>query len=304
LKSPTAQAGTTQVGLASSSKNGSAVLPLRNNPALAYALSGLLVVLLLVSAVAGLLYGSSGLYASYPADLAGLVGQDVVALAVILPLLALSTWLTSRGSLPGLLLWAGALFWVAYYYFFYVVGGFNVLFLVYIAMVSASLYALLSLLLSIEPDAFKARFDASVPARLIGGFTITVALVFTLMWGGMVLTSLADGTRPPEVNREVIIIDFTVMLPLLLFGGLRLWRRAPWGYVLGGLLLVKTALSGLTLAFTTFLGAWWAGSVDPFQAFLFVLFVLMMAGALALLVPYMHSITAGKGTKDQRANAH
>jgi hypothetical protein len=198
------------------------VLPLRNNPALAYALSGLLVVLLLVSAVAGLLYGSSGLYASYPADLAGLVGQDVVALAVILPLLALSTWLTSRGSLPGLLLWAGALFWVAYYYFFYVVGGFNVLFLVYIAMVSASLYALLSLLLSIEPDAFKARFDASVPARLIGGFTITVALVFTLMWGGMVLTSLADGTRPPEVNREVIIIDFTVMLPLLLFGGLRL----------------------------------------------------------------------------------
>ena len=280
------------------------MLPLRNNPALAYALSGLLVVLLLVSAVAGLLYGSSGLYASYPANLAGLVGQDVVALAVILPLLALSTWLTSRGSLPGLLLWAGALFWVAYYYFFYVVGGFNVLFLVYIAMVSASLYALLSLLLSIEPDAFKARFDASAPARLIGGFTITVALVFALMWGGMVLTSLADGTRPPEVNREVIIIDFTVMLPLLLFGGLRLWRRAPWGYVLGGLLLVKTALSGLTLAFTTSLGAWWSGSVDPFQAFLFALFVLMMAGALALLVPYMHSITAGKGAKDQRANAH
>jgi hypothetical protein len=271
------------------------MLPLRNRLVLAYALSGLLGVLLLISAVAGLLYGSSGLYASYPADLAGLVGQDAVALAIILPLLVLSTWLAARGSLRGLLLWAGVLFWVAYYYFFYVVGGFNALFLVYIAMFSASLYALLSLLFSIEPDAFKARFDASVPTRLIGGFTIGVALLFALMWVGMVLASLVGGTRPPEVNREVIIIDLTVMLPLLFYGGLRLWQSAPWGYVLGGLLLVKTALSGFTLAFTTALGAWWAGSVDPFQAFLFVLFALMMAGALALLVPYMRGMTVGKG---------
>jgi hypothetical protein len=280
------------------------MLPLRNSPTLAYALSGLLGVLLPVCAVAGLLYGSSGLYASYPADMAGLVGQDAVALAIILPLLVLSMWLTARGSLRGLLLWAGVLFWVAYYYFFYVVGGFNALFLAYIAMVSASLYGLLSLLFAIEPDAFKARFDASVPARLIGGFTMAVALLFALMWGAMVLASLADGTRPPEVNREVVIIDLTVMLPLLFFGGLRLWRRAPWGYVLGGLLLVKTALSGLTLAFITALGAWWAGSVDPFQAFLFVLFALMMSGALALLVPYMCGMTAGKGDTTDTADAH
>src|SRR5215212_6677685 len=98
--------------------------PLRNNPTLAYALSGLLVVLLPISAVAGLLYGGRGLYDSYPADLAGLVGQDVVALTIILPLLGTSMWMTARGSARGLLLWAGALFWVAYYYFFYVVGGF------------------------------------------------------------------------------------------------------------------------------------------------------------------------------------
>jgi hypothetical protein len=279
------------------------LLPLRYSPTLAYALSGLLGVLLPVAAVAGLLYGSSGLYASYPADLAGLVGQDAVALAVILPLLVLSTWLMTRGSLRGLLLWAGVLFWVAYYYFFYVVGGFNALFLVYIGMVSASLYALLSLLFSIEPDAFEARFDASVPARLIGGFIIAVALVFALMWCAMVFVSLAAGTRPPEVNREVIIIDLTVMLPLLFFGGIRLWRRAPWGYVLGGLLLIKTTLSGFTLAFTTALGAWWAGSVDPFQAFLFVLFALMMAGALALLVPYIRGMTVGKGETTVAADA-
>jgi hypothetical protein len=43
------------------------------------------------------------------------------------------------------------------------------------------------------------------------------------------------------------------------------------------------------LAFTTALGAWWAWAMDPFQAF-FVLFALMMTGALALLVSYLRSI--------------
>jgi hypothetical protein len=44
-------------------------------------------VLLIFSCVAGLLYGRRGLYGSYPASLAGLVGQDMVALGVVLPLL-------------------------------------------------------------------------------------------------------------------------------------------------------------------------------------------------------------------------
>lgn len=232
-------------------------MPVKNELTFAYALSGLLAVLLAISSIAGLLFGGHGLYDSYPAALAGLVGQDVVALVVILPLLLASMCLTARGSARGLLLWAGALLWVAYFCFFYVVGGFNALFLVYVAVVSASLYGLLSLLFSIEPEAIKARLDAGTPTRLTGGFLVSISLLFVIMWIAMVLSSVAAGTRPEEVLREVVIIDLTVMLPLLFFGGLGLWRRRPWGYVLGGLLLVKAAATGFTMVFTTALGAWW-----------------------------------------------
>jgi len=83
-------------------------------------------------------------------------------------------------------------------------------------------------------------------------------------------------------------------LPLLFFGGLKLCRREPWGYVLGGLLLTKLAATGFTLAFTTALGAWWAGTIDGFDAFLFVLFALMMAGALILIFPYMRGVEGGR----------
>lgn len=259
----------------------------------AYALSSLLAVLLLVSSIGGLLYGGRGLYDSYPASLAGLVGQDAMTLLVGVPLLALSVWLAARGSTRGLLLWAGLLFYFGYSYFFYVVGGFNALFLVYIAIVSAALYGLLSVLFAIDSEALGDRFGAGTPARSGGAFLIGISALFIFMWGGMSLSSAAAGTRPDEVLREVVIIDCVVLLPLLFFGGIRLWRRETWGYILGGVLLVKALATGSTLAFTTALGAWWAGRIDGFNAFLFVLFAIMAAGALALLIPYLRSVEEG-----------
>jgi hypothetical protein len=273
------------------------MLPVKSKLTLAYALSGLLAVLLLVSSIIGLLYGGRGLYDSYPASLAGLVGQDTVTLVVGVPLLVASMWLTAHRSTLGLLIWAGVLFYFAYSYYFYVVGGFNALFLIYIAIVSTSLYGLLSLLFAIDPEGLRDRFGVSSPTRPVAGFLVGISLLFILMWGGMSVSSAIAGTRPEEVLREVVIIDCTVLLPLLFFGGLRLWRSEPWGYVLGGLLLVKALATGSTLAFTTALGAWWARKIAPFDAFLFVLFTIMAVGALLLLVPYLRGIEKGGGRK-------
>ena len=265
-------------------------MPLKNRLILAYALSGLLCVLLLISSVVGLLYGSRDFYDSYPAALAGLVGQDAVTLVLGIPLLIISVWLTGRGSTSGLLVWSGALFYFVYSYYFYVIGGFNALFLVYIAIVSTSLYGLLTLLFAIDSEELRSCFGSRTPARLVGGFFICIALLFALMWGGMVVSSAVAGTRPDGVLRSVVIIDCTVLLPLLFFGGVRLWLREAWGYVLGGLLLTKLAMTGFTLAFDTALGALWARHIAGFDAFLFVVFALMAAGALPLLVIYLGSM--------------
>jgi len=278
------------VTVASKHSEGGVVLPIKNKLAFAYALSGPLAVVLLISSVAGLLYGGHGLYEPYPASL---VGQDAITLAVGLPLLIVSMWLTRHGSIRGLLLWVGTLFYFVYSYYFYVIGGFNALFLLYVAIVSTSLYGMLSLLFAIDPDALRARFGSRTPTRLVGGFLVGYSLLFALMWVGMSLASVAAGKRPDEVTHSVVAIDLTVLLPLLFFSGVWLWRRRPWGYVLGGLMLTKLAATGFTLAYTTALGAWWARTIDPFDGFLFVLFALMAIGATALLVPYLRGIEEG-----------
>ena len=263
------------------------MLSINGNLTAVYRLSGLLAALLLLASGVGLGFGSRGLYEAYPASLAAMVGQDIVTLVLGLPLLLGAVWLTRRGSGAGLLLWAGVLFYFAYSYYFFLVGGFNALFLIYVAIVATSLYALLALLFRIDADALAAEFRERAPVRRTAVFFIVTALLFVVMWGGLSLASALTGATPGAVVHLVVAIDGAVLLPLLLWSGLKLWRREAWGYVLGGLLLTKATLTGLTLAFTSTLAMSWAGAVDPFELFLATLFGVMALVGLPLLVLYL-----------------
>jgi hypothetical protein len=140
-------------------------MPAKSKFTLAYALSAVLALLLISSSLAGLLYGSGGLYEPYPASLAGLVGQDAITLLFGLPLLLVSTWLALRGSTRGLLLWAGTLFYFAYSYFFYLVGVFNDLFFLFAVMVAGSLALLVPYLRGLQESGGK----PALPGRGLKG---------------------------------------------------------------------------------------------------------------------------------------
>src|SRR4051812_40072509 len=89
-------------------------LPIKRDLTLAYLVSLIIVLVMTVTSVAGLLNGT-GIYPGIEAKLLPLfVGQDALNVVVGLPMLLGSMWLARRGSLTGLLLWPGALFYVLY----------------------------------------------------------------------------------------------------------------------------------------------------------------------------------------------
>ncbi len=225
--------------------------------------------LMLVSSLGGLVYGRTGLYdrdaATYPA----LLGQDALALLAI-PLLLAAEQLARRGSLRGLLCWMGLLFYVAYFWYFYVVGiKFGPLFVVHIALVSMSLFAVVYLMLTMDLDAVKARFDSRMPVRLIGGFLIGTAVAFAALWLAVVIRTLATGQNLDDTSRFVIAIDGVVLLPLSFFGGIWIWRRHPLGYPIAGMLLVKVVATFLTLIATTLVSASWGLRIDLIQTVMY-----------------------------------
>jgi hypothetical protein len=228
-----------------------ATLPLRYHARFARDLTWAVAALLAVSSISGLTYGASALY---DADvmLPALLAQDGVGLIVGVPLLLISAWLAQRGSTRALLCWMGALFYVAYFWYFYVIGiRVTWLFPVYIAMVSMSLFGLLFLFFALDLDALKRRFSARMRVRLTGGFLIGTAVFFALLWLWVTVSHVAAGTELDPVSQYVIAIDGVVLLPLAFFGGLWLWRHHPLGFALAGLLLMKVSATFLTLVATT-----------------------------------------------------
>jgi hypothetical protein len=95
------------------------LLPVTRGLTLVHALSGSAAILVLVTSIAGLVFGQRGLYVPNPATMPAFLGQDALSLIVGLPLLLGAVTLARRGSLGGLLVWMGALFYITYSYAFY-----------------------------------------------------------------------------------------------------------------------------------------------------------------------------------------
>lgn len=222
------------------------------------AMTRLAAALLLVSAAAGLALGARSLYASEPMRVA-LVAQDAVAIVFGLPLLVLSAWSARRGSARGLLCWMGALFYLAYFWFFHVIGvQFSPLLPAHIALVSIGMYGALYLFVGLNPEAVKARFTVRLKARSIAVFLMGTASIFAVAWLVLIVSRARAGAGLDTVTRLVVAVDGVVLLPLMFFGGLWLWRRQPLGYALAVMLLVKSVATFLTLVVTSAV-AWSAG---------------------------------------------
>jgi hypothetical protein len=179
-------------------------------------------------------------------------GNDWATLTIALPLLATSLWLTRRGSPRALLLWLGMLGYAIYNFAYYVFGAaLNAFFPLYLAaLITASLTLILALSV-ISPGEIAQRFNVYTPVRLIGGYFVSVGVTLASIWLAMWAAYVFAG-RPtpvePEAFKLVAALDTVLMVPALAGGGLLLWRRNPWGYVISAIAGVQGSLYLMVLS--------------------------------------------------------
>ncbi len=236
-------------------------------------LSSLIVLLALVAAAAGLFYQDGGSQFSFttvrgetvqiygqglyrydtPLTAVGYRVSDAVTLVFEIPLLVVSVLLYRRGSLRGRVLLSGILAYFLYNYGSIALGAaYNNLFLVYLALFSASLYAFVLSLMSFDLAALPSRFALRLPRRGIGIYLIISGLILLLIWLMLsILPGLLEGKAPPEVASYTTVITFVVdmgvVAPALILAGILLLRRRPLGYLLASMLLVFTVALGIPL---------------------------------------------------------
>jgi hypothetical protein len=178
--------------------------------------------------------------------------NDLVTLTLGLPLLAISTWLTLRGSLRGRLILAGTLGFILYTYITMMVGAhYNALFLVYVALFSLSLFAFVLVMMTFDLASLPAHFSDQLPRGWIAGLLFFAAAFLSLAWLGRIAATFAPESVPALENTTSMFIqamDLGLIVPVCILAGILLMRRKPWGYLLASVGLTKFLTLGIAVS--------------------------------------------------------
>lgn len=218
-----------------------------------YIMTIFIVVLTLAAAVGGLLidelYTDTSSFA-----LNAWYANDIIIIAVDLPLLIAALILSMRGSLRGQLVWLGMVEFTIYNYSYYLFGAaLNSLFLVYVALFSLSMYTIVFGLIYLDYNRIGKSFKKKTPVKGISIFMILLAVTLGGAWILQWVNFVSTGT-PPQIminlnsaNNLVASLDLTFVVPLCFVAAYYLWKRRPIGYVLTVMLNVKGFVYNLIL---------------------------------------------------------
>lgn len=254
------------------------------NLRVAQTLTVAIIVLAAIACLGGLLL--PGLYRETAWALPQVRGQDLVTL-LVLPVLAAALIGVRRGSARAAMTWIGVLGYILYTYagasFSYY---FNRFFLIYVALFSLSIFAIIAATTGLDIDAIHSRFDANTTRRPVAGYLAFIGILLAVLWLGQIIPFLSSGTLPELIVRAetptnfVFVLDLGLVVPLMLLAAVWLWRKQPWGDVLAGCMLIKAATMGLALLSMTAFNAW-AG--QPYDAGLTAVWLVIAGGSLGVI---------------------
>lgn len=178
-------------------------------------------------------------------------GNDLITLVLGLPLLAVGLVLSLKGSLRGRLLLTGTIGFFLYTYIsMSMLTAYNMLFLVYVILMTASLYAFILAMMSFDLKTLPGWFSERLPRRLISICMLLPGLFLTVAWLGRVIPTLTLDTVALENTTTLVIqaMDLGLVAPLSILAAILMWKGSAWGYLLGSVFLMKSITMGLAVS--------------------------------------------------------
>lgn len=227
-------------------------------------LTGVILILSTISCVVGLFYpGDAGqteylsvggeiikLYGSglYRNDSIAYVAQgkasDGITLVCAIPLLLYALVSTIKGSFRARLVLTGTLGYFLYTYMSYTfLWMYNPFFIIYVILMSASLFALILAILSFDIAGLPSRFSEKLPTSFLGGFQLFIAFAIGMLWLGKIATSLIQNVPPLGLDHYTTLViqgmDLGFVVPIAVLSGMMIIKRKPFGYLLTSIVIIK-----------------------------------------------------------------
>ncbi len=269
---------------------------LRDNTILYFTLPTVLLVL--VTSLGGLLYQST--YARETSVwVAQAIGQDIIDLVILVPVLLISAFLARAGKRSAFFVWLGAMMYTAYTFVIYSFGlHFNTLFLVYCSTLGLAIYAIITLSVKIGPSRVKEWFDATRQEHITALFVLAAGIIFYLMWLKEDLPAMINDQTPPSLQaiglltNPVHVLDLSLILPGFIIISALLIKKHAFGYFFGPVLLVFAALMDITIGAFVVVMQLRGLSDNMVVAWLFAAFALVCLAVLTGFLRHMKKAAA------------
>lgn len=231
---------------------------------------------------------------------AALRGTDAVTLLISLPLLVLFFWKARSGSQNVMLALLGVLF-----YFLYkgasltFSAAFNPLFLVYTALFSASLFAVIVAMTTFDLESLAKRVQPGFPHRGAAFFLFVAGFGTLLIWLSEVIPPILTGDAPEIMGTYTTLFthgfDSAVITPAAVIAGVCLLRRNPLGYLLAAPILILCTLIGAVVIGQTVVQTL-VGMVFPPQIYIGMIgtWIVMGAFAIGLTILFFRNLASEK----------
>jgi len=213
-----------------------------------------------IVAIAGNLLALSinRIYASLtPVFLPQALAQDIANLVLIAPFWLILAALALRGSVRAYLLWQGVLTFTVYNYVIYTFSiPFEVLFLLWVAVLGMSLFSLIGGVVSMDYQAVASAFTSRRAVQVTAWFLIVTAVLFGFLWLSEDVPALLSNTKPQSVvdmaipTNPVHILDLGFFLPAVIITGICLLKKKAWAYSIAPAFIVFLILTGIPILVT------------------------------------------------------
>jgi hypothetical protein len=160
----------------------------------------------------------------------------------------------------------------------------------YIALVALSMYALILSLSKVEVSEIIHEFSPKTPVRWVSGLMLFFVAFMGVMkeisesvaylFGGALPQTVVETGNPTAI---VFATDLSLLFPAMTIGAILLWRRQPWGYILGTMMMIKGTTYGLALVAMAAFAASATGTWDALTPFYIFVAASSLAATLLLL---------------------
>lgn len=182
------------------------------------------------------------------------LGQDVVSLFIVAPILWLAQHRAiSKQSYKWMIVLGGVLFYFVYTYAFYMFAAkLTFLYLLHLPIFGLSVFGLIILLFVVLNPNLEIINQSTRSKKITAIFFWLISLMLTFLWisdilGHLTVPDYLSTTPDGEAPLIIYSLDLAIVIPLMFIAAIGLWRGLQLGLKVTGIMLVKVSTLGFAL---------------------------------------------------------